>query len=69
MWLTAVFGAHDRYTDRVRGQRAADKPLWLYYAWWVVHNCVAHPLIGVAPVKAFFDFHDFTSGKINQPDD
>ena len=33
--------------------------------WWLIHNCVAHPMIGVLPIKATFDFHDYTSRKIN----
>lgn len=33
--------------------------------WWFVHNCVAHPMIGLCPIKSFFEFHDYTSNKIN----
>lgn len=29
--------------------------------WWFVHNCIAHPLIGVLPFKPFFDFHNWTA--------
>lgn len=47
-------GAEQRYRNRPR-----------HVFWWLVHNCVAHPMIGVAPVKACFDFHDWTSRKIN----
>lgn len=32
--------------------------------WWVLHNCVAHPLIGVLPFKPLFQFHDWTARKI-----
>lgn len=36
-----------------------------HFVWWLIHNCVAHPVIGVAPVKPAFDFHDWTSRKLN----
>lgn len=38
----------------------------VHYFWWMVHNCVVHPLIGVAPIKSLFNFHDWTSRKIHQ---
>ena len=40
-------------------------PLAQHYAWWLIHNLVAHPAIGVLPIKASFDFHDWTSRKLN----
>ena len=36
-----------------------------HYFWWLLHNLVAHPVIGVAPVKSAFDFHDWTSRKLD----
>ena len=36
--------------------------------WWFVHNCISHPIIGVLPVKKSFEFHDYTSKRINAPD-
>lgn len=36
-----------------------------HHFWWLLHNCVAHPAIGFVPVKATFDFHDWTSRKLN----
>lgn len=47
-------GSQDRYDARPR-----------HRLWWLIHNCVAHPLIGILPYKPFFDFHDYTSAKIN----
>jgi hypothetical protein len=38
-----------------------------YYFWWVIHNCISHPLIGVLPVRRAFSFHDFTSRKMHPP--
>lgn len=52
---TEEAGSHERYRSRPR-----------HTFWWIIHNCVAHPMIGVAPVKVCFDFHDFTSRKINE---
>ncbi|MFA6049759.1 MAG: hypothetical protein WC761_01045 [Candidatus Paceibacterota bacterium] len=36
--------------------------------WWFVHNCISHPIIGILPVKKSFEFHDYTSKRINAPD-
>jgi len=44
--------------------RVDDHPKLVHDFWWIVHNCVAHPLIGVLPIKPTFDFHDWTSDKI-----
>lgn len=33
--------------------------------WWVLHNCVAHPLLGILPFSKTFQFHDWTSNKLN----
>lgn len=54
-----------RFHARIRRFSAMGRPVMEYHFWWFVHNCVAHPLIGVLPVKPTFDFHDFTSRKIN----
>lgn len=59
--------SQERFHQRVEKYRAKDAPLFLHHWWWFVHNVVAHPLIGVAPSKPTFQFHDFTSRKINQP--
>lgn len=32
--------------------------------WWVIHNILAHTLIGVMPVRPFFRFHDYTARKL-----
>lgn len=36
-----------------------------HHFWWFVHNCIAHPMIGLVPIKKTFEFHDYTSDKIN----
>ncbi len=36
-----------------------------HHAWWLVHNLVSHPMIGILPVKATFRFHDWTSYRLN----
>lgn len=32
---------------------------------WVVHNGLAHAFLALAPVKWSFQFHDWTSRKLN----
>lgn len=53
-------GAEDRYRERSARQSSARHAFW----WWL-HNCVAHPLIGIVPRRAFFRFHDWTSRKLH----
>lgn len=61
-------GSRDRFHERVARHKDLRASTALHHFWWVVHNCVSHPLIGIAPVKPFFDFHDWTSHKINLTD-
>lgn len=58
-------GSEDRFYKRLEDFRQKAIPVAVHHAWWVVHNCVAHPLIGLIPIKTFFNFHDYTSRKIN----
>ncbi len=57
--------SHQRFQNRIRLFRILKKPVALHHFWWFVHNCVAHPLIGLIPIRVTFEFHDFTSRKIN----
>lgn len=34
------------------------------FGWWLVHNLIAHVLIGLFPFKPFFQFHDWTSRRM-----
>jgi len=36
---------------------------FLVWHWWLIHNCLAHPLIGLFPFRPFFWFHDWTALK------
>jgi len=40
-------------------------PVIEHHFWWILHNNIAHLLIGLIPIKLFFDFHDWTSRKLN----
>lgn len=58
-------GAEERFENRVAVFKKEDKPVYKHHFWWFVHNCLAHPAIGIYPCKNTFDFHDWTSKKIN----
>jgi len=60
-------GSGDRFPKRIEKFRKAEKrfPILQHYFWWFTHNCITHPLIGLIPVKLFFQFHDWTSVKLN----
>lgn len=40
-------------------------PVIEHHFWWLLHNNIAHTLIGLIPIKWFFEFHDWTSKKLN----
>lgn len=60
-------GSADRFPVRIKKFRKAKKsfPMLQHYFWWLIHNCVTHFLIGIIPIKPFFQFHDWTSVKLN----
>lgn len=60
-------GSADRFPIRIDKFRKAEKrfPILQHYFWWVMHNCVTHFLIGLVPIKPFFQFHDWTSVQLN----
>ena len=60
-------GSHKRYINdrslvkvflRKRG-------LIKHYLWWLFHNCIAHPLIGLIPIKVMFRLHDWSSHRMH----
>jgi len=36
-----------------------------HHLWWVLHNCVSHPVLGVVPNEKTVFFHDWTSKHLN----
>lgn len=54
----------DRFRIRQEIHRENGTPLLYHHLWWFVHNCIAHPLIGVIPCRPTFEFHDYTSRKL-----
>lgn len=57
--------SHGRFHNRIKIWMKRKGSANEHHFWWFVHNCVAHPMIGLVPIKKFFQFHDFTSDKIN----
>jgi hypothetical protein len=53
-------GSEERYK-----KRQLDVPWAKHQFWWFVHNNIAHPLIGVLPIRVFFRFHDYTSRRMH----
>jgi len=72
-----MFGFEEHEADELgsegrfhaREEKFVDKqvplPRWQHRFWWLVHNCVAHPALGVYPTEKTFQFHDWTSRKLN----
>lgn len=68
--LASSYGRYLERTEhfverRLENGRMTVLPALTHRLWWFVHNAIAHPLIAIAPVKPLFDFHDYTSDKIN----
>lgn len=60
--------SHERFLDRIEYDWKPEYPRswWLRYGfWWLIHNVPAHLLIAFLPFKPCFDFHDWTSRKLN----
>lgn len=57
-------GSEQRYVERL-----AERPWVAHTFWWFVHNCIAHPLIGILPCRHTFDFHDWSSERMHRPND
>lgn len=61
-------GAGARYQRRkhlwVKNHRVL--PRVRHHAWWVLHNCVSHPLMGLRASPTTVLFHDWTSMHLNQ---
>lgn len=53
-------GSQQRFIDR-----RAKQPWAAHTFWWALHNVVAHPLIGLVPIRMFFRFHDWTSRRMH----
>ena len=60
-------GSSGRFNKRIEKFRKAGKrfPVLQHYFWWLTHNWLGHFMIGLLPIKPCFDFHDWTSKKLN----
>jgi hypothetical protein len=53
-----------RYASRQ--VRFVKEPKLYHTALWVLHNCVAHPLLGILPCRETVDIHKLTSMWLNK---
>ena len=62
-----ALGSAGRFPKRVEKFVAKNKrfPKLQHFYWWFVHNCIAHLFLGICPCKYTFEFHDWTSIKLN----
>lgn len=63
-------GSHARYERRKRlwKDKGVSLPLVRHYLWWLVHNCVSHPTLGLLPLRPMVWFHDWTAKHLNVRD-
>lgn len=66
--------SHDRSTSAGRYAHRLDVwkesgvlfPRTRYHGWWLIHNVVSHPLLGVSHGPRVVWFHDWTSQYLNR---
>lgn len=56
-------GSEERFFTRAVEAKEEEREAG-HFVWWIVHNCISHPLIGILPIGPFFRFHDWTSHKM-----
>ena len=60
--------AFGRYEDRKEDWEDLTNKHWSWrirhHFWWVLHNSMIHPIIGILPFKIFMDIHDWSSKKL-----
>jgi hypothetical protein len=61
-------GSAYRYAKRQRRWTAEVRrwPRLRHHGWWLLHNVIAHPLVGVWPATPAIRFHDLTSRRLNR---
>ena len=61
------YGSGFRYTRRQMLWREEHRvlPRVRHHGWWLVHNCVSHPLLGIRASERVIWFHDWTSMHLN----
>lgn len=57
-----------RYAHRRRAWQNKHRvlPGVRHHAWWLLHNCLSHPVLAVKPSPRAVWFHDWTSQHLNQ---
>jgi hypothetical protein len=60
-------GAHDRYGVRIGYFKEDGRalPRLRHHLLWLLHNCVAHPILAVAVTQPTVEFHSLTSEWLN----
>jgi len=60
--------SEERFTVRETKWKSSElsMPRSRHAFWWVIHNSVAHPLLGIFRCKWTHTFHDWTSKKLNR---
>ena len=60
-------GSYGRFWERQDRFKKDGEPLpkLRHHAWWLLHNIAAHTAIGLVPTEATFQFHDWTSRRLN----
>ena len=55
------------YHDQIWALRATGGILGgiRHVLWWLLHNCVAHPMLGMVPGAPTVRFHDWSSDRLN----
>jgi hypothetical protein len=68
--MIEVGSSEDRFYHRQRiwVRKHKHLPRVRHHGWWLAHNLVSHPWLGVSPSSRAIWFHDWTSKHLNQRD-
>ena len=58
-------GSEERFRDRWSLWAGVKFGAFYHYTWWLAHNVVVHPLIGLFPFKPLFKLHDWSSHQMH----
>jgi hypothetical protein len=54
--------------QRDGGFQRSTPPVVARWGWWILHNVLAHILIGIAPCAVTFAFHDYSAAQMQVED-
>ena len=65
IYLTNTSASRFAHRQKLWKDRHRVAPTVRHHAWWLLHNLIAHPVLGLRPSPRVVWFHDWTSQHLN----